>query len=83
MISSTKIAQMVLLRRTKGLPELQIRIYLITSHPEPMVQIQNNFTELSHIMPSTKIAQMVCSAKQKTARVLDKKKEMALNDISS
>ena len=30
-----------------------------TSPPEPLVQIQNNFTELFLMMPSTKIAQMV------------------------
>ena len=34
--------------------------YLETaSPPEPLVQIQNNFTELFLMMPSTKIAQMV------------------------
>ena len=46
-----------------------------------MVQIQNNFTELFHIMQSTKIAQMVCSAKQKGRE--SSRQEMSLNDISS
>ena len=42
-----------------------------------MVQIQNNFTELFHIMPSTIIAQMICSAKQKGRQ--SSKQEMSLN----
>ena len=54
----TKTAQMVLLRGTKGLPELQIR-NIFKSPPEPLVQIQNNFTELFLIIPSTKIAQII------------------------
>ena len=33
--------------------------YLKMTSPEPLVQIQNNFTELFLIMPFTKIAQMV------------------------
>ena len=33
--------------------------YLKITSPESLVQIQNNFTELLLMMPSTKIAQMV------------------------
>ena len=40
MMPSFKIAQIVPLNRTGGLPELQKEI------PEPLVQIQNNFIEL-------------------------------------
>ena len=32
---------------------------------EPLVEIQNNFTEMFIIMPPTKIEQIVCSPKQK------------------
>ena len=46
-----------------------------------MIQIQNNFSESFHIMPSTKIAQMDCSAKQKGRQ--SSRQEMSLNDISS
>ena len=58
MIPAFKIAQMVLLHRTEGLQELQI-FFLMTSPSEPLVQIQNNFTEWYLLIPSTKIAQMV------------------------
>ena len=53
MMHSTKIAQMVLLRQTKGPPQLKIR------NPVPLVQIQNDFTELLLMMHTTKFAQMV------------------------
>ena len=43
---SFKIAQVVLLHGTGGLPELQIRNLKMTFSPEPLVQIQNNFTKL-------------------------------------
>ena len=39
MISSTKIAQLILLDQSRGLPWSQLEISLTTSHPEPMVQI--------------------------------------------
>ena len=44
---------------SKRLPEHQIRNILKTSPPEPLTQIQNNFTELFLIIPSNKIAQMI------------------------
>ena len=56
---SFKIALMVPLHRTGGPPELQIRNILKTSTPEQLIQIQNNFTKLFLIIPSTKIAQLV------------------------
>ena len=41
---------------------------------EPLIQIQNNFTELFLMMPSTKIAQVVPGLLNKVAtRALDKK----------
>ena len=43
----------------RGPPGLQIRNLKKKSTPEPLTQIQNNFTELFLIIPSTKIAQMV------------------------
>ena len=49
-----QIAQMVPLHRTGGLLELQVK-----KIPEPLVQIQINFTELFLCIHSTKIAQMV------------------------
>ena len=58
MMPSFQIAQMVSLHQTVGLPELQKRFFKMTS-PEPLVQIQNNFTELFLLIPSTKLAQMV------------------------
>ena len=71
MMPSFKIAQMVPLHQTEGPPELQIKL-LMTS--EPLAQIQNNFTELFLITPSTKIAQMVSAPQNKrAARALDKK----------
>ena len=65
-ISSTKVAQMVLVRRTKWPPEIKKKkkkkkkknLYTIFS-PETLIQIQNNFAELFLIMTTTKKAQMV------------------------
>ena len=66
MMPSTKIAQMVQLHRTKGAARaVDKKCLLMTFPPEPQVQIQNIFTELILIMPSTKIAQMSRSAEQK------------------
>ena len=60
MMPSTKIAQIVLLHQTKGLPELKIKkCLLMTFLPEPLLQIQNDFPELILIMSFTQIAQMV------------------------
>ena len=59
MMPSFKIALMVLLHRSGGPIELQIRNLKKkkkTSAPEPLTQIQNNVTELFLIIPSTKIA---------------------------
>ena len=49
---------MVPLHQTVRLPELQKRFFKMIS-PEPLVQIQNNFTELFLLIPSTKLAQIV------------------------
>ena len=38
--------EMVLLHQTGGPTELQMRNLLMPSHPEPLTQIQNNFTKL-------------------------------------
>ena len=55
---SSKIAQTVLFHRTKWPTELKIETNLkMTSHPKPLSQIQNTFTEMFNIMPSTRIAQ--------------------------
>ena len=35
------------------------KIFFKMISPEPLVQIQNNFTELFLLIPSTKLAQMV------------------------
>ena len=43
-------------RRVARAPD---KIFLKTSPPEPLTLIQNNFTELSLLILSTKIAQMV------------------------
>ena len=45
----------------------------MTSPSEPLVQIQNNFTELFIMMLSTKITQIVPSIEQMDVRALDKK----------
>ena len=54
---------------------------LTASPPEPLVKIQNNFTELFLIIPSTKIAQRFCTAEQRGRQ--SSRLEMPLNDISS
>ena len=61
---SSKIAQMVLIRRTNGTRAFDKK-YLQTPSPEPLVQIKYNFTEMFLIILFTKIAQMVllCSTK--------------------
>ena len=41
---------------------LDQKCLLMTFPPEPLIQIQNNFTELFLMMTSTKIAQTVSSA---------------------
>ena len=57
---SFKIAEMVPLYQTGGLPKLQIRNILnnsiLASSPEPPTQIQNNFTGLFLMMHSIKIS---------------------------
>ena len=40
---------------------------------EPLVQIQNNFTEMFFMMPYTKIAQMFFSAEKGVGIAIDKK----------
>ena len=45
------------------------KMFLTTSAPKPLVQIQNNFTELFLMIPFTKIAQMV--AHHQTKGLLD------------
>ena len=62
---STKIAQMVLLHPNKTAARAQDKKYLQTTSPEPLVQIQNIFTEMFLMMPITTIALniMVTSAK--------------------
>ena len=57
MIPSAKIAQMIALKWTK-------EMYLTTS-PEPLVHIQNNFTEIFLMMPSTKLHKWFHYAEQK------------------
>ena len=56
----SKFAQMVMLHRTKGCQSSrwEMSFNILMTFPEPLVQIQNNFTELFLIMPFTKIAQM-------------------------
>ena len=74
MIPSTKIAQMVLLNGpAHGSAQMDKRIaraldkkyILTTSPPEPLVHIQNNFTEFFLMMPSTKLHKWFFSAEQK------------------
>ena len=55
MIPSVKIAQMVPLNKWAA-GALDKKCLLMTFPPEPMVQNQNNFTELFVIMASIKIA---------------------------
>ena len=58
MMPSTKIAQMVLLRR-KGFGRALDKKYLQMKSPEPVVQNQNDFTETVLMLPSTEIDQKV------------------------
>ena len=51
------------------------------STPEPLVQIQNNFTELFLIIPSTNIAQMTLL--HWTKGLVSSRQEISLNTISS
>ena len=70
MIPSTKIAQMVPLN---GYVQMDKRIaraldkkyILTTSSPQPLVHIQNNFTEFFLVMSSTKLHKWFHSAEQK------------------
>ena len=60
MIPSTKIAQMVPLNGSAQMNKriaraLDKKYILTTSPPEPLVHIQNNFTEFFLMMPSTKL----------------------------
>ena len=69
MMPSTKITQMILLYQKSVTRALDKKCQ--TS--EPMVQIQNNFTEMFLMIPSTKIAQKGLAPLNKGAtRVLDK-----------
>ena len=45
----------------------------MTSLPEPLIQIQNNFTEMFLMMPFTKIAKWGCSVEKGVSRDIDKK----------
>ena len=56
---STKIAQWFHCTEQRGCHSSRKEMSLMTFPPEPLVQIQNNFTELSLMMVSTKIAQTV------------------------
>ena len=51
---STKIAQMVLLHKKGGSRALDKKFFGKTTFPEPLVQIQNDLTELFLMMPVTK-----------------------------
>ena len=57
-LPSTKIEKMVLLQPKRAAKALDKKCLQITS-PEPLVQIQNNVTEMSLVLPSTKIDQKV------------------------
>ena len=57
-MSSTKIALMVLLLQTKWPPELRLE-KIFKQHLELLTQIQNNLTEVFLIVPSSKIVQTV------------------------
>ena len=58
-LRSSISAQLVSLPPPKWLSELYIRNAIKTASPEPLIQIQYNFTEMFLIMPSSKIAQMI------------------------
>ena len=69
-IPSTKIAHMVLLNGSAQMDKriaraLDKKYILTTSSPEPLVHIQNNFTEFILMMPSTKLHKWFHSAEQK------------------
>ena len=55
---STNIAQMVMLCQ-KGVGRAIDKKYIQMKSPEPLVQNQNNFTEIFLMLPSTKIDQKV------------------------
>ena len=70
MILSTKITQMVPLNGSAQMDKriaraLDKKYILTTSPPEPLVYIQNNFTEFFLMMPSTKLNKRFHSAEQK------------------
>ena len=45
----------------------------MTFPPEPPVQIQNNFKEMFHLMPSTKLHKCFFSAEKRIGRAIDKR----------
>ena len=55
MMLSAKIAQMVLLTEKGAARALDKKYLQTTFSPEPLVQIQNNFTEMFLMLPSTKL----------------------------
>ena len=59
MMHSTKIAQIIHSAKKGATKAIDKKYLYTTSHPESLVQIQNNFTELFLMMHSTKLAQMV------------------------
>ena len=68
-IPSTKISQMVPLNGSAQMDKriaraLDKKCILTTSPPEPLVYIQNNFTEFFLMMPSTKLHKRFHSAEQ-------------------
>ena len=69
-IPSTKIAQMFPLNGSAQMDKriaraLDKKDILTTSSPEPLVHIQNNFTEFFLVMPSIKVHKWFHSAEQK------------------
>ena len=73
---SSKISQMVSLRQLGGPPEVQIRNLLndISSPPESLLQIQNNFTKMFLMMTSTQNCTIGFAPLNKgVTRALDKK----------
>ena len=74
MMPSTKIANGFLLKKGAAIPLDK------KSPPEPLVQIQNNFTKMFLQMPSTKIDQNVQFGW--TTWLPELKKEISLNHIS-
>ena len=48
-------------------------IHFKTTSPEPLVQIQNNFSEMLLIMLSVEMPKRFCPAKQDVSRALGKK----------